>query len=299
MAVGERSSAWKSKLPDNRELVGAGRVLQRVSAHAHHALRLFRHHVAKSPSGYRLGSPRHRRCFPVQETGDLVIYRCSNGILLASMAARSRLPTVLAHGELRIETDALLRSMSVAGEIALGVVCCCGFALSALLLLYAGNPWIDHKAIPIFGSRLADTILFGAAGLICAFVTTRLIQCRRWAWWTAFGVSLLILGLGIFVCCSALNPHSDFARSESGFGIGISIILMTPSFISTLLLLLPVCDKDFRWATSLLNWRNTPITLNDQRSKREIAWFHQLATSDIWVEFQTSDPFTIVTHDCV
>jgi hypothetical protein len=23
-------------------------------------------------------------------------------------------------------------------------------------------------------------------------------QCRRWAWWTAFAVSLLILGLGIF-----------------------------------------------------------------------------------------------------
>lgn len=144
-----------------------------------------------------------------------------------------------------MDTDALVRSMSVAAKIALGVVCCCGFALAALLLLYAGSPWVDHKAIPIFGSRLADTMLFGPAGLICAFVTTRLIRFRLWAWWTAFAVSLLILGLGIFVCYSAIHPKSDFARSESGFGIGISIILITPSFISTLILLLPGVRRRF------------------------------------------------------
>ena len=98
------------------------------------------------------------------------------------MAARSRLSTLLVHGELRIDTNALVRSMSIDAKIALGLVCCCGFALAALLLLfYAGNPWVDHKAIPMFGSRLVDTMLFGAAGLICAFVTTRLIQFRRWA----------------------------------------------------------------------------------------------------------------------
>jgi hypothetical protein len=113
----------------------------------------------------------------------------------------------------------------VVGKVALGIVCCCGFALAALLLLYAASPWIDHKAIAVFGSRPTDTVLFGAAGLICAFVTTRLIQGRHWAWWTAFAVSVLILGLGIFVCYSALHPQSDFARSESGFEIGISIIL--------------------------------------------------------------------------
>jgi hypothetical protein len=135
--------------------------------------------------------------------------------------------------------------MSVAGKIALGVVCCCGFTLAALLFLYAVNSWIDFKAIPVFGSRPADTVLFGAAGLICAFVTTRLIQGRRWAWWTAFTVSVLILALGIFVCYAALRPESDFARSESGFGIGISIILMTPSFISSLMLLLPCVRRRF------------------------------------------------------
>jgi hypothetical protein len=135
--------------------------------------------------------------------------------------------------------------MTVAGKIALGVVCCCGFTLAALLFLFAVNPWIDHKAIPVFGSRQGDTVLFGVVGLICAFVTTRLIQGRRWAWWTSFTVSILILGLGIFVCYSALHPESDFARSESGFGVGISIILMTPSLISSLMLLLPCVRRRF------------------------------------------------------
>ena len=53
VAVGGRSRAWESKLLDSPELVSIGCVLQRVSAHTHHALRLFRHHVAKSPFGYR------------------------------------------------------------------------------------------------------------------------------------------------------------------------------------------------------------------------------------------------------
>ena len=147
--------------------------------------------------------------------------------------------------ELRIDTNALVRSMSVPAKIALGIVCCCGFALTALFVLYAASPWVDHKAIPVFGSRLADTILFRAAALICAFVTTRLIQFRRWAWWTAIAVSLLILGLGISVCYSAMHPKSDFARSESSLGIGISIILMTPSFISAFILLLPGVRRTF------------------------------------------------------
>jgi hypothetical protein len=68
---------------------------------------------------------------------------------------------------------------NITGKIALGIVCCCGFALAALLFLYAVSPWIDHKEIPVFGSRPSDTVLFGVAGLICAFVTTRLVQGRR------------------------------------------------------------------------------------------------------------------------
>ena len=84
----------------------------------------------------------------------------------------------------------------IAGRVAVGIVCCWGFAFAALLLLYAVNPWIDRKEIPVFGSRASDTALFGAAGLICAFVTLRFIQGRRWAWWTAFGVNTLTLGLG-------------------------------------------------------------------------------------------------------
>jgi len=147
--------------------------------------------------------------------------------------------------ELRIDTNALVRSMSVPAKIALGIVCCCGFALTALLVLYAASPWVDHKAIPVFGSRLADTILFRAAALICAFVTTRLIQFRRWAWWTAIAVSLLILGLGN-LCLLLSDASKERFRSvgEQSWNWHF-IILMTPSFISAFILLLPGVRRTF------------------------------------------------------
>jgi hypothetical protein len=133
----------------------------------------------------------------------------------------------------------------IVGKVALGIVCSCGFAFSALLLFYAVGPWTDPKAIPVFHSRLLDSALFGAAGLLCVFVIAQLIRGRRWAWWTAFAVSTLILGLGLFFLYSSLNARTDFERSESGFGIGISIILIMPTFVSSALLLLPSVRRMF------------------------------------------------------
>ena len=134
---------------------------------------------------------------------------------------------------------------NMAGKIALGMVCCCGFALAAILFLYAVNPWIEHKEIPLFGSRALDAVLFGASGLICTFVTTRLILGRRWAWFTAFVVSVLTLGFGALLLVSSLRPQNDFERSESGFGVGISIILAVPSLITSALLVLPSVRQRF------------------------------------------------------
>jgi hypothetical protein len=130
-------------------------------------------------------------------------------------------------------------------KVAVGIVCCCGFGFATLLFFYAANPWIDHQEIPVFGSRQLDALLFSAAGFMCAFVTIRFAQGRRWAWWTAVAVSLLTLGLGVLLLYSSLQPQSDFARSESGFGIGISIILVTPSFVTGVLLALPRVRQRF------------------------------------------------------
>jgi hypothetical protein len=130
-------------------------------------------------------------------------------------------------------------------RIAIGVVCFFGFTLAALLFLYAVNPWMDRREIPFLGSRIYDTALLGATGLLCVFVSIRLVHGKTWAWWTAFAVSIITLGLGVLLFVSALHPRDDFARSEAGFGLGIGIILTIPGAISGVLLSLPSVRRRF------------------------------------------------------
>jgi len=137
---------------------------------------------------------------------------------------------------------------SVGGRIAVGIVGCWGFTFAALLFFYAVSPWTDHMEIPVFRSRPLDTVVFGAAGLICVFVIARLIQGRRWAWRAAFAVSILMLGLGAFLLYSSLNAQTDFERSESGFSFGVSIILLTPAVMCTVLLALPCARRRFAFS---------------------------------------------------
>jgi hypothetical protein len=137
------------------------------------------------------------------------------------------------------------RMRNISAKIAIGIVCFWGVALAALLFFYAASPWIEHEAIPSFHSRFADTLLFGTAGLICLFVITRLIQGRRWAWWTALAVSTAILALGAVLLYSSFHAKTEFERSESGFGIGVSLILITPTTMSSVLLVLPFVRRRF------------------------------------------------------
>jgi hypothetical protein len=135
--------------------------------------------------------------------------------------------------------------MSAVVKIAVGVVCFFGFGLASLLLMYAVSPWIDRAVIPFFGSRVYDTVLFGVTGALSALTSIRLIQGKMWAWWAALAVSGIILGLGVLLLFTTLHPRDDFARSEAGFGMGISIILTLPGAISTVLLSLPRVRRRF------------------------------------------------------
>jgi len=135
--------------------------------------------------------------------------------------------------------------MATVVRVTIGVVCLFGFALAALLLLAAVNPWIDQHEIPFLGSRFYDSAMFAIAGLLCAFVVVRLIQSKSWAWWVAFATGLVTIGFGVLFFVTALHPRDDFARSESGLGLGISVILMTLGAIPSVLLALPPVRRKF------------------------------------------------------
>lgn len=96
-------------------------------------------------------------------------------------------------------------SQFAAVRIAIGVVCFFGFGLTALLFLYAVNPWVERVEIPFFGSGLYDTVLFGVTGVLSAFTCIRLIQSKPWAWWAAFAVSVIMLGLGVLLIVTTLS----------------------------------------------------------------------------------------------
>ena len=59
-------------------------------------------------------------------------------------------------------------------KVAVGIVCCWGFAFAALLFFYALSPWVDHREIPVFGSRSLDTVTVrhGRADLCVCDLTT-------------------------------------------------------------------------------------------------------------------------------
>jgi hypothetical protein len=135
--------------------------------------------------------------------------------------------------------------MAAVVRVALVVVCLFGLPFAALLLFAAVNPWVDQHEIPFLGSRFYDSALFGPAGLLCAFVVVRLIQGKLWAWCTAFAVGLITIGFGVLLFVSALHPRDDFARSESGFGLGLGFILMTLGAIPSVLLGLPPVRRKF------------------------------------------------------
>ena len=134
---------------------------------------------------------------------------------------------------------------STAMWIAVGVVSLLGFSFAALLAFYATGPWMDRKAIPVFGSRMLDTVLFGIFALAAGFGSIRFVQGRRWAWWTALVISTLTLTSGIVLFYTSLHPHSDTEASESGFGIGVSLMLMTPGAIAGMLLVIPSVRRRF------------------------------------------------------
>jgi hypothetical protein len=104
----------------------------------------------------------------------------------------------------------------VAGLVGTTVVCIFGFVLCALFLMYAASPWIDHNQIPFFGSRLRDTAIFFILGASGISVTVGLARGRRWAWWSAFMVVVLVLSMAVFFSSQSSVPEMITLDQKAG-----------------------------------------------------------------------------------
>jgi hypothetical protein len=134
------------------------------------------------------------------------------------------------------------KAMSLVG---ITVVCIVSSALSALFLMYAFSPWIDHNEIPFFGSRLRDTTVFSILGASGISVTVGLARGKRWALWSALIVVGLMLSTAVVLLVATVRPRDDFARSEGGFAVFLSFCLLVPGLVSGVLLLLPAVRQRF------------------------------------------------------
>jgi hypothetical protein len=132
------------------------------------------------------------------------------------------------------------------GRIGIALASIFGFAFCGLLILYAVSPWLDQKEIPFFGSRFFDTAIFSTFGLASLFCNLQLLRGKSWAWWSALVVSALILSVALVLLVATLHPKDDFARSEGGFGLFISICLLVPGASTIVLLTLPSVRQRFR-----------------------------------------------------
>lgn len=135
--------------------------------------------------------------------------------------------------------------MSKGTRVAIGVVSLFGFALAAVLLMYALAPWLDRNVRPFSGSRLRYTVEFGLTAAVSIFATIRFIQGKKWAWWTAFFVTAVTLASAISLFYLVLHPRDEFAASEGGFGFGLAIMFLIPSVLSGVLLNLPSVRRRF------------------------------------------------------
>ena len=135
-------------------------------------------------------------------------------------------------------------SVTKAG-ILVGLVSLFGFAFAAILFFYSISPYVDRRVIPFSHSAIKDTLIFGSAGVCCLFVSIKLIAGRRWAWWTTVVFSALGLLGGIFLLWVTMHPRDDFARSEGGFGVFLSILTTVPSALCFGILNLPAVRKRF------------------------------------------------------
>ncbi len=137
----------------------------------------------------------------------------------------------------------------VTGLVGTTVLCLFGLVLSALLLMYAASPWIDHNEIPFFGTRLRDTAIFSVLGSLNICILVGLARGKRWAWWFALFVAGLVLSMALFLVVASMHPRDDFARSEGGFGLFLSFCLLVPGAVSAVLLSLPAVRRRF-WGPS-------------------------------------------------
>jgi hypothetical protein len=120
-----------------------------------------------------------------------------------------------------------------------------GFALAALLWLYAVMAWIGNRSYTGVYPRFGAPMLLTSLAVGCFLTTIRLIQGRKWAWWGAIAATVLTAGFGLFCMWAAFYSKDTYIRSEAIFVLLCGFMFVIPAAVTAVLLNLPQVRRTF------------------------------------------------------
>ncbi|MBS1798897.1 MAG: hypothetical protein JSS95_03635 [Acidobacteria bacterium] len=121
--------------------------------------------------------------------------------------------------------------------------------LFALWSLYGVSAFFASLARRHFGEAILSVLLFLAAAfvsLLCFSAGVGLIRRSQRARFSSLVQGFFVGGLGLVCLWSATHPTDEYSRSESGFGVGLALVVLVVSFLWVVLLNLPQTRAEFK-----------------------------------------------------
>jgi len=124
------------------------------------------------------------------------------------------------------------------GRVASWIVGIMGVIATAVFAVFAAAPWLNHVRPLITKLQLEECILNGSLTLVTGLASWGIFAHRLWGWWITVAFCLLLLGFDGWLFWSATHQHNPYEHSESGFGVGLCLIVFGPPAFAMVLLML-------------------------------------------------------------